>query len=85
MSNRIELATAQMILVALQQQESTFRGKPEHGGLVVALDIVARFCAIPLADAVIAQAKRVVTPAASTAPVAVAIPSVRRLARNKHA
>jgi hypothetical protein len=84
MSNRIEFATAQMILVALQQQESTFRGKPEHAGLVVARDMVARFCAIPLANAVIAQA-RGVTPAESTAPVAVASPSVRRLARNKHA
>lgn len=82
MSNRIELATAQMILVALQQQESTFRGKPEHAGLVVARDMVTRFCAIALANAVIAQARRV-TPAASTAPVAVASPSVRRLARNK--
>ena len=84
MSNHIELATAQMILVALQQQESTFRGKPEHAGLVVAREMVARFCAIPLADAVIAQARRVLTRAAGTTPAAVASPSVRRLARNRH-
>jgi hypothetical protein len=84
MSNHIELGTAEMIRVALSQQESTFRGKPEHAGLVVALDIVMRFCAIPMADAVIAQARHAVSRAMSMAP-ATASPSLQPSSRAKRA
>lgn len=85
MSNRIELGTAEMIRVALSQQESTYRGKPEHAGLVVALDIVMRFCAIPMADAAIAQAMRVAEKAVSVPAVAAGHRSARRIVRSKAA
>lgn len=84
MSNHIELGTAEMIRVALNQQESTFRGKPEHAGLMVALDIVMRFCAIPLADAVIAQARRTLESVVSKPPLAASQPA-RRVSRDKPA
>lgn len=70
MSNHIDLGTAEMIRVGLSQQETGFRGKSEHAGLLVALDIVMRCCAIPLADAVIAQAKQVVAKAVRAPPMA---------------
>ena len=82
MSNHIDLCTAEMIRVALSQQESGFRGKPEHAGLLVALDVVMRFCAIPLADAVIAQAKQVLAQAIRMPPVSAAR-STQRVARTR--
>lgn len=82
MSNHIDLGTAEMIRVALSQQESGFRGKPEHAGLVVALDVVMRFCAIPLADAVIAQARQVLAQAVRVPPVAAAR-STQQVARTR--
>lgn len=85
MSNRIELGTAEMIRVALSQQESTYRGKPEHAGLMVALDIVMRFCAIPMADAAIAQAMRVVGKTASAPAASAGSRSARRIVRSKTA
>lgn len=82
MSNHIDLRTAEMIRVALSQQESCFRGKPEHAGLLVALDVVMRFCAIPMADAVIAQAKQVLAQAVRMPPVS-ADRSTQRVARTR--
>ena len=80
MSNHIDLATADMIRVALNQQASAFRGRPEHAGLMVALDIAVRFCAIPLADAAIAQARQMLAKTVGTPPLA-APESTQRVAR----
>ena len=82
MSNHIDLCIAEMIRVALSQQESGFRGKPEHAGLLVALDVVMRFCAIPLANAVIAQAKQVMAHAVRM-PLVSAARSTQRVARTR--
>ena len=82
MSNYIELGTAKMIRVALSQQEVSFRGKPEHAGLMLALDIVMRFCAIPLADAIIAQARQAVAKVTSAPPLATTR-SAQRASRSK--
>ena len=57
MSHQIDLRTAEMIKVTLQQHVANSRGLPEESGLRFALEVVQSFCAIPLADAAIARAR----------------------------